>query len=145
MTLPQSINDGRNISGTLLLRPEETEIIGARLQDDEIGVVGNSTIDAAEHASGGITDDTGTGDFSIDAALLENGLQSRREGILCTNAPTHRIAGANHNNVERTGETGPNAKDEHHRYRKFAQYGHAQPYSRFDCVVAACPRQARFV
>jgi hypothetical protein len=104
-TPPQPINDGRNISGTLLLRPEETEIISARLQDDDIGVVGDSAIDAAEHAAGSITADAGAGDHSIDAALLEDGLQSCREGIQCTNAPTRCIAGANHNNFERTGMT----------------------------------------
>jgi len=155
LTPPQSINDGRNISGALLLRPAETEIIGARLQDDGIGVVGDSAIDAAEHAGGSITDDAGTGDHSIDAALLEDRLQSCREGILCTNAPTCCIAGANYNNVERTGMTGPDTKDEHRRYRKSAHYGHhglalrnativvLSPVidSRFEsiCVLAACP------
>src|SRR5262249_37569651 len=99
MTPPQSINDGRNVGGALLLRPEKTEIISAGLQDDNIGVVGNSGIDATEHAAGSITDDTSTGDFSIDAAFLEDGLQSCREGIRGTNAPTRCIAGANHNNV----------------------------------------------
>src|SRR5262245_55209280 len=124
MTPPQSINNGRNIGGSLLLRPEKTEIISARLQDDDIGVVGNSSIDATEHAAGSITDDAGTGDFSIDAAFLEDGLQSCREGIRGTNTPTHCIAGANHNNIKRTGMTGPDAKDEHHRYRKSAHYRH---------------------
>jgi hypothetical protein len=122
MTPPQSINNGRNIGGSLLLRPEKTEIISTRLQDDDIGVVGNSGIDATEHAAGSITDDAGTGDFSIDAAFLEDGLQSCREGIRGTNTPTRCIAGANHNNVKRTGMTGPDAKDEHHRYRKSAHY-----------------------
>jgi hypothetical protein len=123
MTPPQSINDGRNISGALFLRPEETEIISARLQDDDIGVVGYIAIDAAEHAGGSITDDAGAGDYSIDAALLEDGMQSCREGILCINAPTHCIAGANQNNVERAGMTGPDA-NEHHRNRKSEHYGH---------------------
>jgi hypothetical protein len=124
MTPPQSINHGRNISGALLLRPEETEIISARLQDDDIGVVGNSAIDATEHTGGSITDDARTGDFSIDAALLEDGLQSCREGIRRSNAPTCCIAGANHNNVEGIGMTGPDAKDEQYRYRKSAHYAH---------------------
>jgi hypothetical protein len=123
MTPPQSINHGRNISGALLLRPEETEIISARLQDNDISVAGNSAIDATEHTGGSITDDARTGDFSIDAALLEDGLQSCREGIRCTNAPTRCIAGANHNNVERIGMTGPDAKDEQYRYRKSAHHG----------------------
>ena len=128
----QSINDGRNISGALFLRPEETEIISARLQNDDIGVAGDSTIDAAEHAAGSITNDSGTGDRSVYAALFEDGLQSCREGIPCANAPTRCIAGANHNNVERTG-TGPDAKDKHRRYRKSTHYGH-HGFRRFDSV-----------
>ena len=59
LTPQQLINDGRDISGALVLRPAETEIIGARLQDDDIGVVGDSAIDAAEHAGSSITDDAG--------------------------------------------------------------------------------------
>ena len=118
MTPPQAINNGRNIGGALLLRPEKTKIISARLQDDDIGVVGNGGFDATEHAGGSITDDASTGDLSIDTAFLEDGLQSCREGIRGTNAPTRCIAGANHNNVERTGMTGPDAEDEHHCYGK---------------------------
>src|ERR1700688_1074821 len=139
MTPLQLTNDGRNISGALVLRPEETEIIGARLQDDDIGLVGNIAIDAAEHAGGSITDDAGTGDRSIDAALLEDGLQSRREGIPCTNAPTHCVAGANHNNVERTGMTGRDAKDEHRRCRRSAHSGHHGLALRNATIVHSSP------
>src|SRR5450759_3112845 len=100
-------------------------------------------------------------DHRIDVALLEDGLQSRREGILCTNAPTRCIAGANHNNVERTGMTGRDAKDEHRRCRKSAHYGHhglalrnativvLSPAidSRFEsiCVLTACPLRVQAV
>ena len=123
-TPPQPINDGRNISGALLLGPEETEIITARLQDDDIGVVGYNSIDASEHAGGSIADDAGAGDDGIDAALLEDGIESRGEGIPCTNAPTRCVAGANHDNVERTGVTQSDA-NEHHHNRKSEYYGHS--------------------
>ena len=104
-TPPQLINDGRNISGALFLRPEETEIISARLQDDDIGVVGYIAIDASEHAGGSITDDAGTGDYSIDAARpgqqnrggkAQNGAQSRewRLGAACCTACCLCRAGA---------------------------------------------------
>src|SRR4029434_10936174 len=38
MTKPQSINNGRNIGGALLLRPETTEIISARSHDRDMCV-----------------------------------------------------------------------------------------------------------
>src|SRR5262249_57683333 len=91
-TLSQTIDDCRNICRALLLRAEETEIVSTWLQDDDIGFVGDSaTIDPPEHAGGSITDDPGTSDHSIDTAFLEDGLQSCREGILCTNSPTPPI------------------------------------------------------
>ena len=121
VTLLQSINDGRNVSGALFLRPTEPSIIGARLQNHDMSSVRNNAIDTVQHVGGGIRDDAGIGDCSIDAALSEDGLQSCREGSLYANTPTYCVAGANRNNGERAGMTGPDPKDEHNHCRKSAR------------------------
>src|SRR5262249_14943141 len=91
-TLSQTIDDCRNICRRLLLRREETEVGRNWLQDDDIGFVGGSApIDPPEHAGGSFPGDPGTSDHSIDTAFLEDGRESGREGLLCTNAPARCI------------------------------------------------------
>ena len=71
----QPVNDRRDIGGVLLLRPAKTEIIAARLQDDDIGAIGDRGINPAEHAGGGIGDDASIGNRGIDTTSPEDSLR----------------------------------------------------------------------
>jgi hypothetical protein len=123
MAALQPIDNRRDSGSTLLLRSAKPEIVAARLQDDDIGAIGDDGVDAAEHTGCGATDDAGTDYRSIDTALPEDGLQLSREGIPRANAPAPRIAGPHRNNLDRVGTAGPGAQDERKRYSKPSQNG----------------------
>ncbi len=68
----QPTNDSRYIGGALLFGKAKPEIIGAGLQDYDVCTFGYVAVEAVEHSCGGIGDDSGVGDFGVDAALAKD-------------------------------------------------------------------------
>ena len=58
----QPLHYCRYVGGPLLLRETKAEIVGPRLQDDDVGTLGHRAVDALKHAGGCDAEDPGVDD-----------------------------------------------------------------------------------
>src|SRR6516162_3886246 len=66
----QALHHGGDIGGARLLATEETQVIAARLQNDNVGAVRHGGLETIAHAGGDVAIYAGIDDMRIDALVV---------------------------------------------------------------------------